>query len=140
LSLFVSATVYDRVLPAARKHNAGVMAKRPIANAAWKEISEQPGMYQSYAATYTERLAKMRLDPASLGFPGPRDAAWSELALRFTLSQGGLHTAIIGTTNPDNARANIAAANKGPLPAAVVDKIRAAFRAADPAGKWPGLT
>jgi len=42
----------DRVLPAARKHNAGVMAKRPIANAAWKEISEQPGMYQSYAATH----------------------------------------------------------------------------------------
>ena len=130
----------DRVLPAARKHNAGVMAKRPIANAAWKEISEQPGMYQSYAATYTERLAKMRLDPASLGFPGPRDAAWSELALRFTLSQGGLHTAIIGTTNPDNARTNLAAAEKGPLPADVVGRIRSAFRAADPAGAWSGQT
>jgi aryl-alcohol dehydrogenase-like predicted oxidoreductase len=130
----------DRVLPAAREHNVGVMAKRPIANAAWKEISEQPGMYQSYAATYTERLAKMRLDPAALGFPGPRDAAWSELALRFTLSQPGLHTAIIGTTNPDNAGANLAAAEKGPLPADVVRKVRDAFKAADPGGAWQGQT
>jgi aryl-alcohol dehydrogenase-like predicted oxidoreductase len=130
----------DRVLPAARRHDVGVMAKRPIANAAWKDVAEQPGMYQSYAATYTERLAKMRLDPAALGFPGPRDAAWSELALRFTLSQPGLHTAIIGTTNPDNARANLAAAGKGPLPADVVKKVRDAFRAADPSGAWNGQT
>jgi aryl-alcohol dehydrogenase-like predicted oxidoreductase len=130
----------DRVLPAARTHQIGIMAKRPIANAAWKDIAEQPGMYQSYAATYTERLAKMRLDPASLGFTGPRDAAWSELALRFTLSQPGIHTAIIGTTNPDNARANLAAAEKGPLPADVVNKVRGAFKAADPSGAWNGQT
>jgi aryl-alcohol dehydrogenase-like predicted oxidoreductase len=128
----------DRVLPAARKNNVGVMAKRPIANAAWKDPGEQPGMYRGYAATYTERLAKMRLDPASLGVPGPRDAAWPELALRFTLGQPGMHTAIIGTTNPENARANLAAADKGPLPAETVKRIRDAFRAADPAGAWTG--
>jgi aryl-alcohol dehydrogenase-like predicted oxidoreductase len=130
----------DGVLPVARKHNVGVMAKRPIANAAWKDLSEQPGMYKSYAATYTDRLAKMRLDPAALGVSGPRDAAWSELALRFTLSQPGVHTAIIGTTNPENAKANLAAAQKGPLPADVVNKIREAFRAADREGKWVGQT
>jgi aryl-alcohol dehydrogenase-like predicted oxidoreductase len=130
----------DRVLPAARKNNVGVMAKRPIANAAWKDLGEQPGMYKSYAATYTDRLAKMDLDPAALGFPGDRDAAWPEIALRFTLSQPGVHTAIIGTTNPENARANLAAAGKGPLPADVVNKIRQAFRAADPQGEWTGQT
>ena len=130
----------DRVLPAALKHNIGVMAKRPIANAAWKTLSEQPGLYKNYAATYTDRLSKMRLDPAALGIAGPRDAAWSELALRFTLSQGGVHTAIIGTTNPENARSNLAAAQKGPLPADVVKKIRDAFHAADSAEKWVGQT
>jgi aryl-alcohol dehydrogenase-like predicted oxidoreductase len=51
-----------------------------------------------------------------------------------------VHTAIIGTTNPDNATANIAIAEKGPLPAAVVQKIRAAFHAADPDKKWTGQT
>lgn len=130
----------DRVLPAARKNNIGVMAKRPIANAAWKDLAEQQGLYKTYAATYTDRLSKMRLDPASLGISGPRDAAWSELALRFTLSQPGVHTAIIGTTNPENAKANLAAAEKGPLPEDVVRKIRDAFRAADPAGAWYGQT
>jgi aryl-alcohol dehydrogenase-like predicted oxidoreductase len=59
--------------------------------------------------------------------------------LRFTLSQPGVHTAIIGTTNPDNARKNIATAEKGPLPPDAVEKIRAAFRAADPTGQWKGL-
>src|SRR4051794_39010547 len=130
----------DRVLPAARKNNIGVMAKRPIANAAWKDVGEQPGMFKSYAATYTDRLAKMRLDPASLGFAGDPRQAWPELALRFTLSQPGVHTAIIGTTNPENARANIEAASKGPLPPEVVKKIRAAFKAADPKGAWAGQT
>ena len=130
----------DGVLPAARANNVGVMAKRPIANAAWKELSDQPGLYQSYAATYTERLAKMKLDPAALGFGGPRDEAWPEIAVRFTLSQPGVHAAVIGTTNPDNARANLAAAEKGPLPADAVERIRKAFGAADPHGAWYGQT
>jgi aryl-alcohol dehydrogenase-like predicted oxidoreductase len=130
----------DRVLPVARKRNVGVMAKRPIANAAWKDAGDQPGMYKSYAATYTERLAKMRLDRAALGFKGPPEQAWPELALRFTLSQPGVHTAIIGTTNPENAKANLAAVERGPLPEDVVRKVREAFRAADPGGTWVGQT
>ena len=128
----------DWVLPAAREHNVGVMAKRPIANAAWKDLGEQPGMYQSYAKTYTDRLKRMRLDPAALGIDGPAEEAWPELALRFTLSQPGVHNAIIGTTNPDNARLNLSIAEKGPLPAETVERIRAAFRAADPDGAWRG--
>ena len=130
----------DRVLPAARLNRVGVMAKRPIANAAWKDLKEQPGLYQNYAATYTERLGKMRLDPAALGFSGDPAAAWPELALRFTLSQPGVHVAIIGTTNPENAKANLEAAEKGPLPAEAVRMIREAFRGADPAGAWAGET
>jgi aryl-alcohol dehydrogenase-like predicted oxidoreductase len=130
----------ERVLPAARKHNVGVMAKRPIANAAWKDLGEQPGMYKSYAATYTDRLAKMGINPAALGFSGPPQRVWPELALRFTLSQPGVHTAIIGTTSPQNAEANMAAAEKGPLPKEAVEKIRQAFRRADPHGEWLGQT
>lgn len=125
----------DAVLPAARQHNVGVMAKRPIANAAWKDISQQPGMYQEYARDYTVRLAAMKLDPAQLGV-----ASWSELALRFTLSQPGVTTAIVGTTNPANARANAEAAGKGPLPADMVAKIRQAFANANPRHDWIGLT
>jgi aryl-alcohol dehydrogenase-like predicted oxidoreductase len=126
------------VLPACVRHDVGVLAKRPLANAAWKDIDEQPGMYKSYARTYTDRLAKMRLDPAALDFSGPPQQAWPELALRFTLSQPGVHCAIIGTTNPENARTNLAAAEKGPLPPDAVRRVRQAFRAADPKGEWTG--
>ena len=130
----------DLVLPKTVANKVGVLAKRPVANAAWKDIDQQQGLYKSYAKTYTERLAKMKLDPAALGVSGPPDRAWPELALRFTLSQPGVHCAIIGTTNPDNARANIAMADKGPLPAEAVRKVREAFRRADPQGAWLGQT
>ena len=124
-------------LPAARAAGLGVIAKRPIANAAWKEPSQQPGMYKSYARPYTERLEKMDLEPTDLGL---KPQAWLEMALRFTLSFPEVHTAIIGTTNPKNAEENIRIAEKGPLPPDAVAKIRAAFKHADPVGAWPGLT
>jgi aryl-alcohol dehydrogenase-like predicted oxidoreductase len=128
----------DLVLPVSRKNRLGVLAKRPIANAAWKDPTQQPGIYAGYAKPYHDRLKKMNLDPAGLGITGPD--AWAELALRFTLSQSGVHTAIIGTTNPDNANTNIAAAEKGPLPDGVVKQIREAFRAANPDRSWTGQT
>ncbi|HWE01206.1 MAG TPA: aldo/keto reductase [Tepidisphaeraceae bacterium] len=128
------------VLPAAIKHNVGVLAKRPIANAAWKEMDRQSGLYQSYAKVYHDRLRQMKLDPADLGFAAPSDEAWPELAMRFTLSQPGVHCAIIGTTNPKNAQANTRYAQMGALSDAVVQKIQAAFEAADPNENWTGQT
>jgi aryl-alcohol dehydrogenase-like predicted oxidoreductase len=130
----------DGVLPVARKHNMGVMAKRPIANAAWLGASGRLGFYDSYVKPYVDRLTRMNLKPADAGFRGAEETAWPELALRFTLSQPGVHCAIIGTTNPDNARANIAYAEKGPLPQDAVAQIRQAFRRADPTRAWVGLT
>ena len=129
-----------RVLPAAKQHNVGVLAKRPIANAAWKDPSRQEGLYKSYSQPYRERLQKMAIQPADLGIGGPPEEAWPQLALRFTLSFPEVHSAIIGTTKPANAQKNIDHANAGPLPHDVVEKIRAAFQHADPTVAWPGLT
>lgn len=126
----------DRGLALCEQNNIGVLAKRPIANAAWKELSDQPGMYEKYAAEYTRRLSEMAITPAELGFAGDSATIWPEIALRFTLSVPGVHCAIIGTTSPDNARQNIAAAGKGPLPADAYDKLRAAFNKADVKGDW----
>lgn len=129
----------DMVLPKCRERNLGVEAKRPIANAAWKDVNKQPGFYKDYAKTYTDRLKEMKLAINALSFDDSDDG-WSELALRFTLSQPGVSTAIIGTTNPDHAKKNITFAGKGPLPADVSEKIRGAFRLADPNGQWTGQT
>ena len=129
----------DNVLPAARRNNVGVLAKRPIANAAWKDASEQRGPYVNYARTYAERLAAMAITPADLGFPGEAGAAWSEIALRFTLSQPGVTTAIVGTTKTANAEQNLAALSKGALPDNVVTELRTAFRRAEAAAGAPWL-
>jgi aryl-alcohol dehydrogenase-like predicted oxidoreductase len=130
----------DLVLPKALQRGVGVIAKRPIANAAWKQLAQQPGMYQSYAKVYTDRFPQLKLSPSDLGFDGAPEKAWPEIAIRFTLSQPGVHTAIIGTTRHEHALSNISHAAKGPLSPDVVEKIRSAYKRADPNRQWRGQT
>lgn len=131
----------ERVLPLCLLNHVGVLAKRPIANAAWKNPADQPGMYRDYSAVYTERLQQMQLNPAALGFTQPASEAWPEMALRYTLMQPGVSSAIIGTTRIDNAKKNIEAVSRGPLPAAVEKAIWDAFkREAAKCGDWTART
>ena len=119
-----------------------MIAKRPIANAAWKDLHDQPGFYASYAETYTQRLLEMLITPGDLGFDGDPAEVWPEIALRFTLSQPGVHSAIVGTTNPRHVAQNLKALDNGPLPEEVVAKLRTAFIAAEKQSgeNWKGLT
>lgn len=117
----------DRGLALCREHNVAVMAKRPIANAAWKKAEDMPGGYANYAEPYMHRLQRMGITPTDFGFEAN---GWAELFLRFTLSLPGVHTAIIGTTNPTHVQANLAAAAQ-PLGEDVVAQLRDAFRTAE---------
>src|SRR5262245_29687329 len=65
----MSLNIVDQInidwgLKAAREHNVGVIVKRPLANACWKDPELQRGIYKGYSRQYTERLAKMNLTPA----------------------------------------------------------------------------
>jgi aryl-alcohol dehydrogenase-like predicted oxidoreductase len=84
----------------------------------------------------------MGLKIEELGFKGKPEDVWAEIALRFTVSIEGVHSAIIGTTRPENAERNIQYSEKGPLPAEVVKKIRFAFEKAQASagGGWSGQT
>jgi len=128
------------VLPVARERDIGIIAKRPIANSAWRPAQQHQGIYRDYAKPYRERFAAMRITSQDLGFTS--DADWPEIALRFTLSQPGVHVAIIGTTNPANAQRNLEAAGKGPLSRGALDRLVSAFKRAEASAnqKWPGLT
>jgi len=143
--LMCSASICDQVnlegaLPAAARAGTAVIAKRSVANAAWKPLEAQQGIYRDYVKPYVERFQAMGLEPGDLGFPGPE--AWMEIALRFILAEPGVHVVSIGTTSPANAEANLRLAEAGPLPAAAVAKIRTAFREARArsGAAWPGLT
>lgn len=130
----------ETLLPVVRRNDVAVIAKRPLANAAWKELAEQPGLYADYARPYAERLARMGVTPAELGYEGDPREAWPEIALRFALSVPEVHTAIIGTTNPAHSEANLERAAKGPLPQAAYDRLRQAFLDAQQASgeTWRG--
>ncbi|MEN6626116.1 MAG: aldo/keto reductase [Candidatus Sumerlaeia bacterium] len=112
-----------------------ILVKRSIANACWRDPSEFSPFYESYVQPYVRRLKEMAFTPQSLGFDGD----WGELALRFTAWQPGVHCALIGGTNLDHIRANIAAVEKGPLPEPVAEGLRKAWRAHAVTG-WAGQT
>ena len=109
----------ERTLPLAVKRGMGVIAKRPIANAAWR-YRRRPS--EPYYQPYWERLR-------ALEYPFLRDAERVvSTALRFTLAAPGVHTAIVGTKRPERWSENARLLQAGPLPAAEIDQIRARWR------------
>ncbi len=93
------------VLPVAAARGIGVVAKRPIANAAWRHASRPTGVY---GETYWERLDTMDVQPEV--------DDWSGTALRFSTFSPGVSTAILGTSKTQHLHEAIAAVARGPLP------------------------
>ena len=121
----------DLAIPAARAAGMGIIAKRPIANAAWK-TGAQP--VNEYHRIYWDRLQALQYPFLT----GALDASIS-IALRFTLSIPGITTAIVGTQNPERWKANARILEEGPLDEAQFQAIRARWRAvAKP--EWIGQT
>jgi aryl-alcohol dehydrogenase-like predicted oxidoreductase len=119
----------DLTLPPARARGMGVIAKRPLANVAWR-YARKPA--EPYHQPYWSRLRV--LDYGVL--KGHPDAAVGA-ALRFTLSVPGVHTAIVGTTRPDRWQQNAKLAMAGALPPGEFEAIRARWReVAEPS--WTG--
>ncbi|MEW4528318.1 aldo/keto reductase [Maioricimonas sp. JC845] len=54
----------------------------------------------------------------------PDGMSKAELILRYTLSHPHCHTTIVGTCNPDHLAENIAATERGPLPADLYETVR----------------
>jgi aryl-alcohol dehydrogenase-like predicted oxidoreductase len=121
----------DLTLPLARERQVGVIVKRPIANAVWR-YAEKPA--NGYIVPYWERLGKLNYDFLQTQ---PENAA--SIALRFTLSQAGVHTAIVGTANPARWRQNAALLAAGPLEADLVASIRNRWKEVA-SRTWVGLT
>ena len=109
----------------------GVIVKRPIANAVWR-YAQKPA--NDYILPYWERLRKLDYD--FLKDDGKKPIA---IALRFTLSVPGVHTAIVGTSNPGRWRENAALLEAGPLSPEQFQAIRARWREAADA-TWVGQT
>jgi aryl-alcohol dehydrogenase-like predicted oxidoreductase len=112
-SLETSVSIADQeaielTIPEALKKGMGVVAKRPIANAAWRTGKKPEDAYQH---TYWNRLQELKYDFLKSDL---NDAIGT--ALRFTLTIPGVHTAIVGTANPSRwiENANLVALGKLP--------------------------
>jgi aryl-alcohol dehydrogenase-like predicted oxidoreductase len=106
----------ELTLPLAREKKMGVIAKRPIANAAWK-TGHRP--IDSYHHEYWERLRKL-----NYGFLHGDFQKSISIALRFTLTAPGVDTAIVGTKKPARWRDNARLLEAGPLNEKEFEAIR----------------
>ena len=107
----------ELTVPLAREKQMGLIAKRPLANAAWK-TGHKP--IDSYQHEYWERLRKLNYD-----FLRHSDLERTiAIALRFTLSVPGVHTAIVGTSKPDRLKQNAKYLEAGPLSEEEYNAIR----------------
>jgi len=83
-----------------------------------------PGLPERWQETLRRR--KRRFEQADLS-DLLDDMTPMQFLLRFTLSHPDLDTTIVGTKNPDHLAANIAAAERGPLPSDVYAAARQRF-------------
>ena len=107
----------DLTMPLAREKKMGVIAKRPLANVAWK-TGHKP--IDSYHHEYWERLRKLNYD----FLQGGDLEKTISIALRFTLTVPGVHTAIVGTKRPDRWQHDAKLLEAGPLSEAEFQAIR----------------
>lgn len=127
-TLMISISIADQeaiaeTLPRAKDKDMGVIVKRGIANAVWRHDSEPESDYHK---EYWRRMQALDYDFCKgerRSDEGPQGAAG--IALRFTLSLPGVHTTVIGSTNPRRFAQNVALAAAGPLPAEQIAAIRA---------------
>jgi aryl-alcohol dehydrogenase-like predicted oxidoreductase len=108
---------FDLTLPLCAERGMGVIAKRPIANAAF--LFDAPR--SDYSRPYWERLQ-------ALAYPWLKSADALRTALRFTLAAPAVGVAIVGTANPERWVSNAALLSEGPLPEAEFAAIRARWR------------
>ena len=106
----------DLTIPLARERNMGVIAKRPVANAAWRTGArpEEP-----YHHEYWDRLEVLKYPFLEKALP---DAIAT--AVRFTASIPGVHTMIVGTTKPGRWSENAKVLEAGPLDPQEFEAIR----------------
>jgi len=126
----------DRVLPAAKRHDVGVIIGGPfrqgVLAAPQRDILVEIRRNGEYRLGF-ENAEVVRRVEAIYDLSGETGIALPEMAVRFLLSDPQIGTVIPGPRTAQEFDANLAAAAKGPLPEGVHARIREiALRAASP--------
>jgi len=107
------------ILPAAQEHNVGVVVGSPLQQGAlakrWEEVENGAPWLSKPRREQYQALYRL-LDDIDLPLP--------ELALRFVLSNPAVHTVLSGVRSAEEIEANVAAAQRGPLPTDLLGRIQ----------------
>jgi aryl-alcohol dehydrogenase-like predicted oxidoreductase len=110
-TLQISVNIADQLpienIKLAHHNGLGVIAKRPIANAVWRNAEKPTEVYHQ---PYWERIQKLQFS-----FLKKSLAEATAIALRWTLSIEGIATAIVGTAKPNRWQENAEYVAKGKL-------------------------
>ncbi len=109
-------TPIDGNIKLAKEKGLGIIAKRPIANAVWRN-SEKPA--DSYHHEYWDRIQKLKYEFLTKSLEEA-----TATALRFTLSIPGVDTMIVGTTKPNRWQENAKYVAEGNLSSEEFEAIR----------------
>ena len=121
----------DTNIKLAKEKGLGVIAKRPIANAVWRNEKKPES---SYHHEYWDRIQKLKFD-----FLNKSLEEATAIALRFTMTIPGVSTMIVGTTKPNRWQENAKYVAEGNLSDEEFEAIRNRWReVADE--KWIGQT
>jgi aryl-alcohol dehydrogenase-like predicted oxidoreductase len=120
----------ERVLPAAREAGVGIIARVPLASGLLSgKYDEQTRFAEDDHRTYNRSGEAFDVGETFAGVPFvaglaavrelrdavPADVTMAQFALRWIVDQPGVTTVIPGARNPEQARANVAAADVPPL-------------------------
>ncbi|MEU4224150.1 aldo/keto reductase [Nonomuraea sp. NPDC026600] len=109
---------HEELITAAATAGAGTIARGSVARPLVAPSEAMPEPMRRPLADRHARLAAAGLDDLAEG------ASTMELLLRFILGHRDLHSVIVGSTDAAHVQSNVAAAQKGPLPADVYDALR----------------
>jgi aryl-alcohol dehydrogenase-like predicted oxidoreductase len=124
-------TPIDGNIKLAAEKDLGIIAKRPIANAAWRDSTKPEN---TYLHEYWERLQKLKFD-----FLDKSLEESIAQALRFTMSVPGIDTMIVGTTKPNRWQSNARLVAEGNLSSEEFEAIRQRWQEVADEG-WVGMT
>lgn len=109
----------ELTIPKAVEKGMGIIAKRPIANVAWR-YEDRPANF--YHEPYWERLKEIDYNFLN---GSVKDAV--AMALKFTLSVPGVHTAIVGTKQPGRWQENADILSTGLISTDQYERVRNAW-------------
>ncbi len=116
------APEHHDLITRAAERGAGIIIRGGIAHGGPDAEIDRPALRDVWERARLDELLDWD-DPEQEATASPSRMTRAELILRYTLSHPHCHTTIVGTANPDHLAENVAAAKRGPLPAALYQEI-----------------